>query len=46
MEVASQLSMLEEPRKVSLADGRLTLPFTLPRQAVSLVVVDWLHVKK
>ena len=46
MEVASQLSMLEEPRKVSLADGRLTLPFTLPRQAVSLVVVDWMHVKK
>ncbi len=46
LEAASQLSLLEEPRRVNPADGSLTLAFTLPRQAVSLVVVDWVHVKK
>jgi xylan 1,4-beta-xylosidase len=46
LEAASQLKLLEEPRKLSPEDGSLTLAFTLPRQAVSLIVVDWIHVKK
>jgi xylan 1,4-beta-xylosidase len=46
LEAASQLKLLEEPRKLSPEDGSLALTFTLPRQAVSLIVVDWIHVKK
>jgi len=41
LQAASRLALLDEPRIVSVAAGSLTLPFTLPRQAVSLVVIEW-----
>jgi xylan 1,4-beta-xylosidase len=42
LEASSRLALLEEPRRVSLADGSLSVAFALPRQAVSLVVLDWM----
>jgi hypothetical protein len=33
--------LLEEPRTVGVTAGTLALSFTLPRQAVSLVVIEW-----
>jgi hypothetical protein len=36
-----RLALLEEPRTVSVAAGALALTFALPRQAVSLVVIEW-----
>lgn len=41
LEAASRLARLEEPRPVAVAEGSLALDVTLPRQAVSLVVVEW-----
>jgi xylan 1,4-beta-xylosidase len=41
LEAASRLARLEDPRPVAVAEGSLTLDFTLPRQAISLVVIDW-----
>lgn len=41
MEKASELAMLQRPSSVDVAGGRATLAFTLPRQAVSLIVVEW-----
>jgi xylan 1,4-beta-xylosidase len=42
LEAASQLATLEGgPATLAVTDGRATLPITLPRQAVSLVVVEW-----
>jgi xylan 1,4-beta-xylosidase len=41
LETASRLARLEEPRAVGVADGTLALEFTLPRQAVSLVLIEW-----
>ncbi|HWA09741.1 MAG TPA: beta-xylosidase [Opitutaceae bacterium] len=41
MEKAGQLAQLEEPAAVNVADGAATLKFTLPRQAVSLLVLEW-----
>jgi xylan 1,4-beta-xylosidase len=41
LEKASELATLDQPSSVGVAGGRLTLTFALPRQAVSLVVVDW-----
>jgi xylan 1,4-beta-xylosidase len=38
---ASKLATVEEPGNLSAANGRTTLRFTLPRQGVSLLVVDW-----
>lgn len=40
LEVSSQLQQLVPPALVPLDDGRLALPLTLPRQAVSLLVID------
>ena len=42
LEGASQLTALEgAPATVAVVDGRASLPFVLPRQAVSLIVVEW-----
>jgi xylan 1,4-beta-xylosidase len=38
---ASELSLLEEPRSMEIKDRSLPLRFSLPRQAVSLVRLDW-----
>jgi hypothetical protein len=32
---------LDGPSRIDLVNGRASLAFTLPRQAVSLVVVEW-----
>jgi xylan 1,4-beta-xylosidase len=42
LEAASQLTPLNgAPATLAVKDGKATLPITLPRQAVSLVVVEW-----
>jgi xylan 1,4-beta-xylosidase len=41
LEAASRLALLEEPRSASAAHGTLALTFALPRQAVSLVMIEW-----
>ncbi len=41
LEKASALAELEEPRTVELHEGNLVLKFVLPRQAVSLVRLEW-----
>jgi xylan 1,4-beta-xylosidase len=41
MEKASELAMLGGPSGVDVADGRATIRFTLPRQGVSLIVLEW-----
>jgi xylan 1,4-beta-xylosidase len=41
LEAASGLALLEEPRTVSVAAGTLSLAFALPRQGVSLVLIEW-----
>jgi xylan 1,4-beta-xylosidase len=42
LEAASELATLTgSPATIAVADGKATLPIVLPRQAVSLVVVEW-----
>jgi xylan 1,4-beta-xylosidase len=42
LEAASELATLKgAPATVDVKDGKATLPITLPRQAVSLVVLEW-----
>ena len=41
LEAASKLARLVEPSRAAVSGGKLTLELTLPRQGVSLVVVDW-----
>jgi xylan 1,4-beta-xylosidase len=41
LERASDLAELQPPSAVAFADGRATIDFTLPRQAVSLLVLEW-----
>ncbi len=41
LEAAGQLQMLDPPKLVTAADGRVSLTFPLPRQAVSLVTLTW-----
>lgn len=41
MEKASQLASLGAPEKISAADGSATFQLALPRQAVSLVILEW-----
>ncbi len=41
LEAAGQLQMLAAPARVSLVKGKVALPFTLPRQGISLVQVEW-----
>lgn len=41
LEKASDLAMVKGPSPIDVAEGRATVAFTLPRQAVSLVVIAW-----
>jgi xylan 1,4-beta-xylosidase len=41
LEAASELAMLDGPSRVNVVNGRASVAFTLPRQAVSLLVVEW-----
>ena len=41
LEAAGKLAQLEAPATVRVDGGRATLPLTLPRQAVSLLVLEW-----
>ena len=41
LEQAGRLQPLEPPRRVDAAGGRVSVHFTLPRQAVSLVRLTW-----
>jgi xylan 1,4-beta-xylosidase len=41
LEAAGQLELLESPRWVTAASGRVELSFTLPRQGLSLVQIGW-----
>jgi xylan 1,4-beta-xylosidase len=38
---ASELTKLEAPKTMEVQDGRVTLRFAMPRQAVSLVRLEW-----
>jgi xylan 1,4-beta-xylosidase len=41
LEKAGQLALLSGPESVGVSDGKVTLTFTLPRQAVSLLELGW-----
>jgi xylan 1,4-beta-xylosidase len=41
LQAASRLARLEAPAEVAVEGGRATLRFSLPRQAVSLIVLEW-----
>jgi xylan 1,4-beta-xylosidase len=41
LEKASELATLEGPTAVAIASDRATISFTLPRQGVSLIVLEW-----
>jgi len=41
LESAAQLQMLDSPRWMTSTEGKLDLSFSLPAQAVSLVVLTW-----
>jgi xylan 1,4-beta-xylosidase len=41
LQKAAKLERLEEPRKINVEGGVMGLKFSLPRQGVSLVVVEW-----
>jgi xylan 1,4-beta-xylosidase len=41
LEAAGRLAAMEGPSTVRIEGGRATVPVTLPRQAVSLLVLEW-----
>ena len=41
LERASELASLSGPSSIGIENGRATLTFTLPRQAVSLLILEW-----
>jgi xylan 1,4-beta-xylosidase len=41
LEAASRLAVLEEPGSASATDGTFAFTFALPRQAVSLLTIEW-----
>jgi xylan 1,4-beta-xylosidase len=41
LEKASALAMMAAPSSVDVTDGRASIAFTFPRQAVSLLVLEW-----
>jgi xylan 1,4-beta-xylosidase len=41
LEKAGQLELLEPPRRVTLLNGKAVVSFTLPRQGVSLLKLEW-----
>jgi xylan 1,4-beta-xylosidase len=41
LEAAGKLAQMEAPATVHVDGGQATLPVALPRQAVSLIVLEW-----
>ena len=41
LEAAGKLAQMEAPATVHIDGGQARLPLTLPRQAVSLIVLEW-----
>jgi len=41
LEAASELALLDAPRRIDLQGGAAAIELSLPRQAVSLVVLQW-----
>ena len=41
LEAAGRLARMDAPAAVHIEGGRATLPLALPRQAVSLLVLEW-----
>jgi xylan 1,4-beta-xylosidase len=41
LQKASELTKLEEPKAAQVQDGKVVLRFTMPRQSVSLVRLEW-----
>ncbi len=41
LERAGKLEIMEAPRTISIADGKLTVPMELPRQGVALLRISW-----
>jgi xylan 1,4-beta-xylosidase len=41
LEQASELACLSASSSIGIEKGRATLAFTLPRQAVSLLLIEW-----
>jgi xylan 1,4-beta-xylosidase len=41
LKASSSLAVLAVPKRMRVSGGAATLDFTLPRQAVSLVILDW-----
>jgi xylan 1,4-beta-xylosidase len=41
LEQAGKLAELETPQELKIHDGKLSIPFALPRQGVSLLVLRW-----
>ena len=41
LEAASELASVSGPSSVAIENTRVTLAFTLPRQAVSLLILEW-----
>jgi xylan 1,4-beta-xylosidase len=41
LERASELKQISAPQQVTVSNGRVTVPFTLPRQGVSLIKLTW-----
>jgi xylan 1,4-beta-xylosidase len=41
LEKAGQLAQVDPPQNVAVIEGHTTFPITLPRQAVSLLVLEW-----
>ena len=41
LEAAGKLAQMEAPATVRVEGGQATLPLALPRQAVSLIVLEW-----
>jgi xylan 1,4-beta-xylosidase len=41
LEAAGKLAATESPATVRIDEGRATVPLALPRQAVSLLVLEW-----
>jgi len=41
LEAAGHLGRIDVPASVRVADHKATINFTLPRQGVSLIVIEW-----
>ena len=41
LEQAGRLALLETPSALSIHDGQASLTFTLPRQGISLLILEW-----